>query len=78
MKLKIINIIFSGILFGLIFCGACTTKNQDGHSHEDGSECEHHTETEQSMPKQEHFKVEADSMTAEADSIEHDHHYHSH
>jgi hypothetical protein len=78
MKLKISNIIFSGILFGLIFCGACSTKSQDAHTHEEGSVCEHHAEKENAMPNQEHFTVEADSMTVDADAIEHNHHNHSH
>jgi uncharacterized protein YcfL len=77
MKLKISKKIVSGILFGFVFCIACSTKNQDNHTHEEGLVCEEHKDRE-SMPEQEHFTVEADAIVVEADSIVDDHHSYSH
>jgi hypothetical protein len=73
MKSKISNIVLSGILFGFVFCMSCSQKKQDTHTHEEGSMCEDHVITEQPMPEQESFKVEADSNTVSVNSAEHDH-----
>ncbi|MDR0602845.1 MAG: hypothetical protein LBG80_00910 [Bacteroidales bacterium] len=83
MKLKIRNIVFSGILCGFILCVACSGNKQDTHTHENGSACEEHTTTRQSTPNQENFKVEADSHTVEANAVQHEHdhdkeHNHTH
>ncbi|WP_313380485.1 hypothetical protein [Proteiniphilum saccharofermentans] len=78
MKSKINIIIFSAILFGLTACAGGNSNKQGTHTHDDGSVHEDHA-TEQAAPKQESFKVEADSITLEADSAKHDHdHDHGH
>jgi hypothetical protein len=73
MKLRVSNIVFSAVLFGLIICSSCSTKNQDSHIHEDSSVCEGHETIEQTMPDQESFKVEPDSDAVRVNSIDHDH-----
>lgn len=78
MKSKIIIIVFSALLFGLMACGGRNSNKQGTHTHEDGSVHGDHA-TEQAAPKQESFKAEADSTTVKADSVKHDHdHDHSH
>ena len=77
MKSKIKIIVFSAILFGLISCGGRNSNKNNTHTHEDGSVHENHA-TEQVIPQQESFKVEADSTAVETDTVKHDHsHNHS-
>ena len=77
MKSKIIIIVFSAVVLGLTACSGKSSKNQDAHNPET---CTDHVH-EQVAPKQESFKVEADSSTVEQNHTHdhsHDNHDHKH
>ena len=88
MNSKVIHILLSAALFGFIACSGrsagththdhenCTEHEQCTHTHADGTVHSNHA------PEQESFKVEADGVTAKADTVKHVHrhdgHDHSH
>ncbi|MDR1226445.1 MAG: hypothetical protein LBK47_06035 [Prevotellaceae bacterium] len=72
MKSNIIIIVFSALLFGLTSCGGRGSNHKGIHTHEDSSVHGDHA-TGQVAPKQENFKVEADTTAVKANSVKHDH-----
>ncbi|OJV38816.1 MAG: hypothetical protein BGO33_13380 [Bacteroidia bacterium 43-41] len=76
------RILLAILATGLFFLTACTGKSaQNTHTHEDGTVHEEHA-TDQAVPQQETFKVEADTAVIERDTTQHSHshdgHTHSH
>jgi len=76
MKFNIIVIAI--IILSLTACGGRSTKNQDAHTHGEGCTHENQATTEQEIPAQESFKVEADTTIVVTDTVKSKPHTHSH
>ena len=68
------NIFFTIAICAILFssCHNNSSKKTDTHLHEDGTEHINHDNSEEKMPKQELFEVEADSLTIKNDSLNSD------